>query len=66
MPFVLWTNVRKGLISVEDVEAIVEPKSAPQKIDFGGHYHRRIQEFFRAGLKDKFIRMCTDYIAVKT
>ena len=28
--------------------------------------HRRIQDFFRGELKDKFIRMCTDCIAVKT
>jgi len=28
--------------------------------------HRRIQDFFRGGLKDDFIRMCTDCIAVKT
>jgi len=28
--------------------------------------HRRIQDFFRGGLKDEFIRMCTDCIAAKT
>ena len=30
------------------------------------YFHRRIQDFFTGGLKDKFIRMCTDYIAVKS
>ena len=28
--------------------------------------HRQIQEFFRGGLRDKFIRMCIDCIAVRT
>jgi len=28
--------------------------------------HRRIQDFFRRGIKDEFIRMCIDCIAVKT
>jgi len=28
--------------------------------------HRRIQEFFRRGVKDDFIRKCTDCIAAKT
>jgi len=28
--------------------------------------HRRIQDFFKGGLKDEFIRMCTDCISVKT
>ena len=27
--------------------------------------HRRIQHFFREGLRDEFIRMCTDCIVVK-
>ena len=29
-------------------------------------HHRRIQDFFRGGLKEELIRMCTDCIAVKT
>jgi len=29
-------------------------------------FHRRIQDFFRGGLKNEFIRMCNDCIAVKT
>jgi len=29
-------------------------------------HHRRIQNFFNGGLKDEFIRMCTDCIVVKT
>jgi len=33
---------------------------------FGNHCHRRIQDFFRGGVKDEFIRMCTDCIPVKT
>jgi len=32
----------------------------------GLQFHRRIQDFFRGGLKDKFILMCTDCIAVKS
>ena len=32
----------------------------------GGDVHRRIQDFFWGGLKDKFIRMCTECTAVKT
>jgi len=31
-----------------------------------GDTHRWIQDFFRGVLKDDFIRMCTDCIAVKT